>query len=127
MVGGWSLVLLPPLLGSGRCCPVFLAGACRLALLGLRDSGFLGSAGFGVFAMGSPVSGQDCVLPPSTVVTTTFPPFGEFGSGPLCWQSPTSGQGCVLWPVMVPEALTPSSRFDPATSPWVPLLGARCM
>ena len=37
-----------------------------------------------VFAMGSPVSGRDCVLPESVIVTKTFPPFGGFGSWPSC-------------------------------------------
>ena len=37
-----------------------------------------------VFAMGSPVSGRDCVLPQSAIVTKTFPPSGGFGSLPLC-------------------------------------------
>ena len=105
----------------------FWQGPVVLPYSGFCDSGFLGPEGFGVFAMGSPVSGRACVLPPSSIVTKTFPPFGGFGSGPSCWQSPASGQGCVLWPAMVLEALTPYSRFDPATSPWVPLLGASCV
>ena len=105
----------------------FWQGPVVLPYSGFGDSGFLGPEGFGVFAMGSPVSGRACVLPPSSIVTKTFPPFGGFGSGPSCWQSPASGKGCVLWPAMVPEALTPYSRFDPATSPWVPLLGASCV
>ena len=41
-------------------------------------SGFLGPAVFLVFTMGSPVSGQDCVLPQSAIVTFAFPPFGGF-------------------------------------------------
>ena len=36
------------------------------------------------FAMGSPVSGRDCVLPQSAIVTKTFPPSGGFGSWPSC-------------------------------------------
>ena len=37
-----------------------------------------------VFAMGSPVLGQDCALPQSAIVTKTFPPSGGFGSWPSC-------------------------------------------
>ena len=47
-------------------------------------SGFLGPAVFMVFAMGSPVSGRDCVLPQSAIVTNIFPPSGGFGSWPSC-------------------------------------------
>ena len=47
-------------------------------------SGFLGPAGFRVFAMGSPASGRNCVLPQSAIVTKTFPPYGGFGSWPSC-------------------------------------------
>ena len=36
VVLGYSSVIHPPLLDSGRCYPVVLSGACRLALLGLR-------------------------------------------------------------------------------------------
>ena len=43
-----------------------------------------GAAGFMVFAMGSPVSCRDCVLPQSAIVTKTFPPSGGFGSWPSC-------------------------------------------
>ena len=45
-------------------------------------SGCLGPAVFMVFAMGSPVSGRDCVLPQSSIVTKIFPPSGGFGSWP---------------------------------------------
>ena len=34
--------------------------------------------------MGPPVSGRDCVLPQSEIVTKTFPPSGGFGSWPSC-------------------------------------------
>ena len=58
--------------------------ACRLALVGLRCLWVTRSCGFMVFALGSPVSGRDCVLPQSAIVTTTFPPSGGFGSWPSC-------------------------------------------
>ena len=45
---------------------------------GCSASGFLGPAVFLVFTMGSPVSGRDCVLPQSAIVTFAFPPFGGF-------------------------------------------------
>ena len=47
---------------------------------GCSASGFLGPAVFLVFTMGSPVSGRDCVLPQSAIVTKAFPPPGGFDS-----------------------------------------------
>ena len=47
-------------------------------------SGFLGPAVFLVFPMGSLVSGRDCVLPQSAIVTKAFPPSGGFNSWPSC-------------------------------------------
>ena len=99
--------------------------ACRLALVGLRCLWVPRSCGVQGLRDGSPVSGRDSVLPPSTIVTMTFPPFGGFGYGPSCWGSPSSDRGCVLWPAIVPEAIPPSSRFGPAPSPWVPLVWVR--
>ena len=61
---------------------VFCQGLVGLPSWGCGASGFLGPAVFMVFAMESPVSGQDCVLPQSAIVTTTFPPSGGFGSWP---------------------------------------------
>ena len=55
-----------------------------LASWGCSASGFLGAAVFLVFTMGSPVSGRDCVLPQSSVVTKAFPPSGGFDSWPSC-------------------------------------------
>ena len=55
-----------------------------LPLWGCSASGFLGPAVFLVFTMGSPVSGRDCVLPRSAIVTTAFPPSGGSDSWPSC-------------------------------------------
>ena len=46
--------------------------------------------------MGPPVSGRDCILPQSTIVTKTFPPSGGFGSWPSCW-GPLSQVGAVFF------------------------------
>ena len=63
---------------------VFCQGLVGLPSWGCDASGCLGPAVFMVFAMGSPVSGRDCVLPHSSIVTKTFPPSGGFGSWPYC-------------------------------------------
>ena len=63
---------------------VFCQGLVGLPSWGCGASGFLGPAVFMVFAMGSPVSGRDCVLPQSAIITKTFPPSSGFGSWPLC-------------------------------------------
>ena len=63
---------------------VFCLGLVGLPSWGCGASGFLGPAVFVVFAVGSPVSGRDCVLPQSAIVTKTFPPPGGFGSWPSC-------------------------------------------
>ena len=63
---------------------VFCQGLVGLPSWGCGASGFLGPAVFLVFAMGSPVSGRDCVLPQSAIVMKTFPPSGGFGSWPSC-------------------------------------------
>ena len=52
---------------------------------GCSASGFLGPAVFLVFTMGSPVSGWDCVLPQSAIVTFAFPPFVGFCLLALVW------------------------------------------
>ena len=69
---------------AGGVTLVFCQGRVGLPLWGCGASGFLGLAVFMVFAMGSPVSGRDCVLPQSAIVTKTFPPSGGFGSWPSC-------------------------------------------
>ena len=56
-----------------------------LPLWGQVASGFLGPAGLCVFAIGTPVSGRDCILPQSFIVSKTFPPSGGSGSWPSCW------------------------------------------
>ena len=61
---------------------VFCQGLIGLPSWGCGVFGFLGPALFMVFAMGSPVSGRDCVLPLSAIVPKTFPPSGGFGSWP---------------------------------------------
>ena len=60
---------------------VFCQALVGLPSWGFGASGFLGPAVFMVFTMGSPVSGRDCVLPQSAIVTKIFPPDG-FGSWP---------------------------------------------
>ena len=61
---------------------VFCQGLVGLPSWGRDAFGYLGPAVFMVFAMGSPVSGRDCGLPQSSIVTKTFPPSGRFGSWP---------------------------------------------
>ena len=63
---------------------VFCQGLVGLPSWGCGASEFLGPAVFMVFAMRPPVSGRDCVLPQSAIVTKTFPPSGRFGSWPSC-------------------------------------------
>ena len=63
---------------------VFCQGLVSLPSWGCDASGCLGPAVFMVFAIGSPVSGWDCVLPQWSIVTKTFPPSGGFGSWPWC-------------------------------------------
>ena len=82
---------------------------------GCSASGFLGPAVFLVFPMGSPVSGWDCVLPQSAIVTKAFPPSAGFASWPSC------GVPC-LWLTLCASACVglggcPSfSRVGPARS-----------
>ena len=57
---------------------------------GCSASGFLGPAVFLVFTMGSPVSGWDCVLPQSAIMTFAFPPLVGLTIG-LRVGSPASG------------------------------------
>ena len=86
--------------------------------MGLR---FLGPAVFMVFAMGSPVSGRDCVLPQSAIVTKTFPPSGGSGSWPSC------GVPCLRLALCSSACISPGgypsfSQVGPAPSHGVPLL-----
>ena len=88
---------------------------------GCSASGFLGPAVFLVFPMGSPVSGRDCVLPQSMIVTFAFPPFGEFDYWPLC------GVPCLRLTLCASACVGPGgcpsfSRVGPAPSLWVLLL-----
>ena len=88
---------------------------------GCIASGFLGPAMFMVFAMGSPVSGRDCVLPQSAIVTKTFLLSGGFGSWPSC------GVPCLRLALCSSACVSPggcpsSSQVGPAPSHWVPLL-----
>ena len=75
---------LSALCGLAEVCVtlVFGQGLVGLPSWGCDASGCLGPAVFMVFAMGSPVSGRDCVLPQSSIVPKTFPPSGGFGSWP---------------------------------------------
>ena len=115
------MVIRPLWLDGGRCYPGFLSGLVGLPSWGCDASGFLGPAVFSVFAMGSPVSGRDCVLPQPTIVTKTFPPSGGFGSRPLC------GFPCLRLALCSSACVShrgnPSfSQVGPAPSHWVPLL-----
>ena len=115
------MVIRPPWLGGGWCYPGFLSGTCRLALMGLWCLWVLGLAVFMVLAMGSPVSGRDCVLPQSAIVTKTFSPSGGFGSWPSC------GVPCLRLELCSSACVRPGgcpsfSQVGPAPSHWVPLL-----
>ena len=100
---------------------MFYRGLVGLPYCGCGASGFLGPAGFMVLAMGTPVSGRACGLPPSTIGAKPFPPSGGFGSCPsggvpylrlaLCSSVCVSPGGC-----------PPFSQVAPAPSHWVPLL-----
>ena len=73
------------------CYPGFRSGPfVGLPSWGCDASGCLGPAVFMVFAMGSPVSGRDCVLPQSSIVPKTFPP-GGLGSWPRRVPLPQTG------------------------------------
>ena len=88
---------------------------------GCSASGFLGPAVFLVFMLGSPVSGRDCLLPQSAIVTFAFPPSGGFGYWPSC------GVPCLRLMLCASACVGPGgcpffSRVGPAPSHWVPLL-----
>ena len=76
-----------------------------------------------VFAMGLPVSGRDCVLPQSVIITKPFPPSGGFGSWPSCGvpylRLALCSSACVS-----PGGCPSFSQVAPAPSRWVPLLWA---
>ena len=100
---------------------VFCQGLVSLPSWGCGASGFLGPAVFMVFAMGSPVSGRDCVLPQPVIVTKTFPPSGGFSSWPSC------GVPCLRLALCCSACISPGgcpsfSQVGPAPSHWVPLL-----
>ena len=78
-------------LAEVRVTLVFCQGLVGLPLWGCDSSGCLGPAVFMVFAVGSPVSGRDCVLPQSSIVTKTFPPSDEFGVALLRVPLPQAG------------------------------------
>ena len=63
---------------------VFYNGLSACPRGGCGASGFLGPTVFMVLAMGTPVSGRDCVLPQSAIMTLPCPPSGGFGSWPSC-------------------------------------------
>ena len=100
---------------------VFCRGLIGLPSWGCGAFGFLGPAVFVVFAMRSPVSDRDCVLPQSAIVTKTFPPSGGFGSWPSygvpCLRLALCSSACVS-PGGCPSFL----QVGPAPSHWVPLL-----
>ena len=71
-----------------------------------------------VFAMGSPVSGRDCVLPQSSIVPKTFPPSGGFGSWPWAG-SPASGWRCVFWACVSPGGYLSYVFLQDVVTLWV--------
>ena len=100
---------------------VFCQGLVGLPSWGCGASGFLGPTVFMVFAMRSPISGRDCVLPQSAIVTKTFPPSGGFGSWPSC------GVPCLRLALCSLACISPGgypsfSQVGPAPSHWIPLL-----
>ena len=67
-----------------------------------------------------PVSGRDCVLPQSAIVTKAFPPSGGFDYWPSC------GVPCLRLTLRSSACVGPGgcpsfSRVGPAPSHWVPL------
>ena len=100
---------------------MFCRGLVDLPYWGCGASGFLGPAGLLVFAMGTPVSGWACGLPPSTIVTKPFPPSGGFGSCPSCWVTylrlALCSSACAS-----PGGCPSFSQVGTAPSHWVPLL-----
>ena len=99
---------------------VFCQGLVGLPSWGCSASGFLGPAVFMVSAMGSLVSGQDCVLPQSTIVTKTFPPFGGFGSWPSC-RFPCLRVALCSSACVSPGGCPSFSQVGPVPLHWVPL------
>ena len=121
------MVIRPPLLGCGRCYPLFLSEACRLALVGPQCLWVPWSCGVLGFR-----DGVTCLrsgLCSSSVLDRNedFPSFRWVWFLAFVLGSPSSGWSCVLRPAIVPVAIPPSSRIGPAPSRWVPLLGARCV
>ena len=74
---------------------------------GCSASGFLGPAVFLVFTMGSPVSGRDCVLPQSAIVTLLSLLLVGLPIG-LRAGSPALGCRCGLQHALVRAAVPPS-------------------
>ena len=84
---------------------VFCQGLVGLPSWGCDASGCLGPAVFMVFAMGSPVSGRDCVLPQSSIVTKTSLLLVGLVPG-LSAGSPASGWRCVFRHALVLVAIS---------------------
>ena len=121
------MVVRPPLLGCGRCYPLFLSEACRLALVGPRCLWVPRSCG--VLGLRDGVTCLRSGLCSSSVLDCNedFPSFWWVWFLASVLGSPSSGWCSALRPVIVPVAIPPSSRIGPAPSCWVPLLGARCV
>ena len=121
------MVIHPPLLGCGRCYPLFLSEACRLALVGPRCLWVPRSCGV------MRLRDRDTCLRSGLYSSSVFECIEDFPSFWWVWflafvlGSPSSGWSCVLRPAIVPVAIPPSSRIGPAPLRWVPLLGARCV
>ena len=121
------MVIRPPLLGCGRCYPLFLSEACRIALVGLRCLWVPRSCG--VLGLRDGVTCLRSGLCSSSVLDRNedFPFFRWIWFLAFVLGSPSSGWSCVLRPAIVPVAIPHSSKIGPAPSRWVPLLGARCV
>ena len=114
------MVVLPPYLRCRGCYPGSLSGTCWLALVALLCLWTPGSCGVPSLHVRSPVSGPDCVLPQSTIVTLlsllwlglllVFVRFHYLR--PKLWASAYVGpHGCPAF-----------SRVGAVPSNWVPLL-----
>ena len=81
---------------------VFCEGLVGLPSWGCGASGFLGPAVFMVFAMRSPISGRDCVLPQSApwlalVLALRFPLFAQFLGCTVSMVSLTPDSSHLAW------------------------------
>ena len=118
----------PPLLGYGRCYPVFLSGACRLALVGLRCLWVPRSCGVQGLHDGVTCLGSGLCSSSVRDRNEDLPSFWWVWFLAFVLRSRVSGRGCVLRPAIVLEAIPPSGGIGSAPSCWVhPSLGLVCV